>query len=282
MKKILTLLLTAILAVCACIGLTACKGGEGKAVVVKDFVLAQEEYGIAAKKGNQALIGKINEALIALADTDYKTVANQFGLQSELLVTANTQNPYAQATDSSWDEVVASKQLILGYTIFAPIAFKNDNAQLTGFDIELAKKVVEYLNDTYDTEIVLTPIVIEWASKEKNLEDGTIDLVWNGMTITAQRQEEMCISVPYLKNQQVAVIREEDKDIYTDAESMKNAIMGAEKGSAGESAISANQLGKEYTSFPSQLDAFNQLKAGTVDVIVIDSVMANYYISLDK
>jgi ABC-type amino acid transport substrate-binding protein len=63
---------------------------------------------------------------------------------------------------------------------------------------------------------------------------------------------------------------------------MKNAIMGAEKGSAGESTISANQLGKEYVSFPSQLDAFNQLKAGTVDVIVIDSVMANYYISLDK
>ena len=172
--------------------------------------------------------------------------------------------------------------MILGYTIFAPIAFKDSKAKLTGFDIDLAKKVVEYWNTTYSTSIVLEPMIIEWASKEANLENGTIDVVWNGMTITAERLAGMSISLPYLKNQQVAVIREADKDIFKDADSMKNAVMGAEKGSAGESAISSNSLGKKYMSFTSQLDAYNQLKAGTVDVVVIDSIMANYYISKDK
>lgn len=281
MKKILTLILTGLLAVSCCIGLTACKK-DTPCCIVENMVLAQEEYGIAAKKGNESLMGKINEALIALADTDYKAVAKDFGLESELLVTSTTVNPYANATDDSWEKVVESKELILGYTLFAPIAFKDDNAKLTGFDIKLAEKVVAYLNTTYSAEITLKPIVIEWASKEANLEDGTIDLVWNGMTINSDRLAGMTISVPYLKNQQVAVIREADKDLYKDADSMKNANVGAEKGSAGEGVISSNNIGKNYTSFTSQLDAYNQLKAGTVDVIVIDSVMANYYISLDK
>ena len=59
-------------------------------------------------------------------------------------------------------------------------------------------------------------------------------------------------------------------------------ITGAEDGSAGEEQIATKNIGKEYIKCPSQLDAYNKLKAGTLDVIVIDSVMANYYISLEK
>ena len=42
--------------------------------VLENVVLAEEKYGIAAKKGNDALMSKVNEALIALADTEYKEV----------------------------------------------------------------------------------------------------------------------------------------------------------------------------------------------------------------
>ena len=63
---------------------------------------------------------------------------------------------------------------------------------------------------------------------------------------------------------------------------MATAITGAEDGSAGEEQILSNNIGKEYIKCTSQLEAFNKLKTGTLDVIVIDSVMANYYISLEK
>ena len=69
------------------------------------------------------------------------------------------------------------------------------------------------------------------------MEDGTLDLVWNGLTITPTRSEEMCISVPYLYNKQVAVIMKSDAGKYTSKESMAKAIMTAETGSAGESVI---------------------------------------------
>ena len=214
--------------------------------VLENVVLAEEKYGIAAKKGNDALMGKVNEALIALADTEYKAVAETYGLATELLVKADTVNPYASATDGSWDKVAGAKKVIIGYTLFAPIAYNEGDgadAVLKGFDIDLAKAVVDYLNTTYSTEVVCEFVIIDWNQKESMLENGSIDLVWNGMTITAEREAEMCISVPYLANKQVAVIKKADAEKYAAAdaagfaESAKDAVIAVEKGSAGEALV---------------------------------------------
>ena len=213
--------------------------------VLPGVVLAEEQYGIAAKKGNAALIGKINEAMIAMVDGNYKTVAETYGLTSELLVKADTVNPNAEATDESWNKVVEAKKLIIGYTLFAPIAYKDgdgENAELVGFDIDLAKAVVAYLNEKYSTEVAVEFIVIEWSEKEALLANGSIDLVWNGMTITEERLAEMEISVPYLANKQVAIVKKADVSKYgaNKDEFFKNtasAVIIAEKGSAGEEVV---------------------------------------------
>ena len=214
--------------------------------VLENVVLAEEKYGIAAKKGNDALMGKVNEALIALADTDYKTVADAYGLTTELLVKADTVNPYASATDGSWDKIAADKKVIIGYTLFAPIAYNDGDgadAPLKGFDIDLAKAVFAYLNGKYSTEVSVEFIIIDWNQKESMLENGSIDLVWNGMTITPEREAEMCVSVPYLANKQVAVIKKADAEKYAAADAAafaakaKDAVMIVEQGSAGEELV---------------------------------------------
>lgn len=214
--------------------------------VLENIVLAEEEYGIAAKKGNDALMSKINEALIALVDTDYKTIAATYGLTTELLVKADTVNPLASASDESWNKVVDAKKLVVGYTLFAPIAFNEgdgENAVLKGFDIDLAKAVVNYLNTKYEAAVEIEFMVIDWNSKEALLENGTIDLVWNGMTITPERKAGMSVSVPYLANKQVAVIAKADSEKYKSAnydefvKVTKDAVIIVEKGSAGEALV---------------------------------------------
>ena len=207
-----------------------------KMQMVDGLVFAEESYGIAAKKGNKALMSKINEALISIRETDYAEIATEYGLTESVALTAETEDTYAGATDSSWTDVVESGKIVIGYTLFAPIAFEEEGA-LTGFDIELAKKTIAYLNTKYETNIEVEFLLIEWSTKEAKLADGTIDLVWNGMTITPSRSEEMCISVPYLYNKQVAVVLKADASKYTDAASMSKAIMTAESGSAGETVI---------------------------------------------
>jgi len=279
MKKLLTIILTVALMVTAVCGLTACNKPEAnKPTIVSGITLIEEQYGIAAKKGNDALISKVNDALIAIADGQMKTIAGTYGLTSEIAVTSSTVNPKANATDASWDNIVTKGKVVIGYTIFAPIAYEVvDEVPTKGYDIELAKAVFAQLDPNIEVEF----LKIEWSAKETMLTAGSIDLVWNGLTITPSRSEEMCISIPYLNNKQVALVMSKNAEKFNSIDAMKDAIAGAEDGSAGEEQIALKQIGKEYIKCPSQLDAYNKLKTGTLDVIVIDSVMANYYISLE-
>ena len=92
-------------------------------------------------------------------------------------------------------------------------------------------------NEKYSVNLTPEFQIIDWDSKEALLTNGTIDLIWNGLTIDDERLANMCISVPYLNNDQVAVVRTEDKDKYVTPDDLKDAVIGVEKGSAGESVV---------------------------------------------
>ena len=204
--------------------------------IIDGLILKEEEYGIAGRKEDKAFLSEINKALIAIANSDYQTIATKYHLQDDRTLTAATTDPLAGATDDSWEEIKTSGKIIIGYTVFAPIAWP-DGDVLTGFDVELARAVVAYLNEQYSLSLTLDFQEISWDSKEALLSAGTVDLIWNGLTITDERKAEMCISVPYLKNNQVAVISKEDKDVYTDEASLKETVIGVEGGSAGEDVV---------------------------------------------
>ena len=221
----------------------------GKISVVPDLILAQESYGIAAKKGNYSLVREINDALINLTKNGTTaTIANEFGVADSLAIDSSIEtNPISeeQASDNGFQTILNSnsKKIVIGITIFAPIAYYKSNSNIgeqsnyTGFDIELARAAVAYLSEKYQTNLNIEFSVISWKAKEALLENGTIHLVWNGMTITPEREENMCISLPYLYNKQVAVVKTEKVNDYSDKASFKNAAIGVESGSAGQSVV---------------------------------------------
>ena len=201
-------------------------------MIVENLDLAVEQYGIAARKGS-GLTKKINAALIDLAKEGVvETLAAKYGIASELCIDKNaTVAELTESEKADWDYIKGEGKFIVGYTLFAPIAYKNDAGELIGFDIELAKAVAEKL----DIEVEFKEI--EWNSKESLLAGKSIDCIWNGMTITEERKTNMEVSIPYLNNKQVAVIRQEDKDKYKTTDDMSAAIIGAEAGSAGEACV---------------------------------------------
>ena len=210
----------------------------GKIASLDLFTFPAEEYGIGAKKGNDELVGKVNEALIALAENGtFATIAAEYGLQNEVLVAADTANPKADATDDSWNKVVEDGKLVIGYTVFAPIAYMEDN-KLTGFDVNLAEAVVDYLNETYGSAVEIEWVEIDWSTKQTQLENGTLDLVWNGMTLTDEVMNGMSTTVPYLANRQTLIIRSADAEKYGDMRSFfiaaKDAVVAVESGSAAD------------------------------------------------
>ena len=205
----------------------------GKLMIVEDVNFEPEQYGIAARKGS-GLAKAINWALVELAkDGEVAEIAEKYGIASEVCIdtTLEIEMDYTEAELEDVMYISEQGKMIVGYTIFAPIAYEDDNGKLIGFDIELAEAVAEFLNIEIEFK------EIDWDSKEALLNNKTIDCIWNGMTITEERQANMEISIPYLNNKQVAIIRIEDADTYTDLDSMSDAIIGAEAGSAGEACV---------------------------------------------
>jgi len=201
-------------------------------MIVESLTLATEQYGIAARKGS-GLADAVSAALIELAkDGKVAEIATKYGLQNEICIDTSLviEEPDAAAMED-FNYVMGQGKMIVGYTDFAPISYKDANGNLVGFDVELAKAVAALFNIEVEFKL------INWNTKEAELESKAIDLIWNGMTITPERQEKMAVTIPYMNNKQVAVIRKADQDKYKTTDDMKKAIIGAEDGSAGMSCV---------------------------------------------
>lgn len=111
---------------------------------------------------------------------------------------------------------------------FPPMGFRDENNELVGFDIDLAKAVCAKLGIEAKFQI------INWNSKVFELNSGAIDVIWNGMTITDEIKESTSVTIAYLKNKQVAVVRVEDEAKYKSLDDMKDATICVEAGSAGQ------------------------------------------------
>lgn len=154
-------------------------------------------------------------------------------------------------------------------------ACSDDKEDLIGFDIEFAKAVASELGVEVKFQL------ISWNAKEMELKGKTIDLVWNGLTITDDRKAEMEISTPYMNNKQVAVIRKADKAKYTSLDNIKSAKFSFEDGSAGQEVAEANGYAKTV-ALGAQVDALTDVKAGASDIAILDSVLANFYCNSDS
>lgn len=186
----------------------------------------------------------------------------------EVSTEEGTDAPAADAA-SDLDDIKAKGELVIGITYFSPMNYLDDNNELIGFETEFAKAVCEKLG----VEAKFQEII--WDSKVMELNSGSIDCIWNGMTMTEDLAPQIDFSTPYMANKQVCVIRTEDADTYTDLASMNGAAVVAESGSAGETAATSDpNLAANFISVTAQADGLNEVKAGTSDIAVMDAVMA--------
>lgn len=169
-----------------------------------------------------------------------------------------------------WAYIEEKGTLVIGITLFEPMNYYDENGKLTGFETEFAEAVCARLGLTPEFQ------VIEWEQKENELKSRTIDAIWNGLTITEDRKENMAFSTAYVSNKQVLITKKANADKYTSVEAMAGASMTAENGSAGESAIQANATlaANPYVASAAQKDVLLEVKAGTSELGVIDLVMA--------
>jgi polar amino acid transport system substrate-binding protein len=182
-----------------------------------------------------------------------------------------------QETIQTWEGIEDRGYMIVGLDdTFAPMGFRDDQGELTGFDVDLANEVGRRLN----IEVRFQPI--DWDAKVLELNSGTIDMIWNGLTITESRLEEMAFSNPYLENTQMVMILK-DAEI-TNITGLAGLKVGVQISSASEDAVVAadiyDDLG-ELVKFDTFNSALLELQNQTVDAVVIDEIMGRYIMSLN-
>ncbi len=183
----------------------------------------------------------------------------------------------AAAADGSWDKVQKAGTLILGLDdSFPPMGFVDTKTgELVGFDIDVAKEACKRLNITLKTQ------PIDWDSKTAELNNGNIDCLWNGFSKTAEREKEFTLSVPYMKNNQIILVKS-DSD-YKGLSSLSGKTIGVQSDSSAESALNDNADFKKTLKSVVQIDDYSkavlELQNGTIDAIAIDEVVARYYLT---
>jgi len=159
-------------------------------------------------------------------------------------------------------------KLVVGITDYAPMDYKDENGEWTGFDAEFARLFAAELG--VDCEFY---VIADWGKKFMELDTKQIDAVWNGMTITDEAKLNSSVSNPYVVNAQVVVMKADAVANYTDTASLSGLTIAVENGSAGQDAASAIE-GATIVPVDDQAKALMEVKAGTADACVIDITMA--------
>lgn len=180
----------------------------------------------------------------------------------------------ATEADMSLQKVLDSGKLVLGLdATFKPMGYTDENDEVVGFDIDVAEEVCARMG------VELVKEGINWETKEQDLNAGRIDCIWNGMSVSPSRAEEMNLSEPYMTNAMVFVVPA-NSDI-TAMDQLADKIIGVQNGSTAEEILMASEIGATITeqAMATNIEALQQMELGIVDAVFLDSVVANFEIT---
>ena len=172
-------------------------------------------------------------------------------------------------------ELDTSKTYVLGMDdTFAPMGFRDEKGELVGFDVELAQAAAEEMG----IKIECQPI--DWTVKETELDSGNIDFLWNGYSITPEREKKVLFSDPYMDNRQI-IVTLKDSPVNSKADLAGKRVTVQGESSALEAVTKdeafVKSLAEPPVEYATNTECFKDIEAKRCDAIVVDEVLARYY-----
>lgn len=158
---------------------------------------------------------------------------------------------------------------------YPPYGFIGDDGEYVGFDLDLAKEVAS--RNGWEVELR----AIDWDSKDAELNQGSINCIWNGFTQEG-REENYTFSEPYMLNEQV-IVSKAGANIKS-KDDLADKVVITQTGSAADELLQGDEadLAKTFKRLDTIADynnAFMQLDSGTVDAVICDLSIAEYQIA---
>lgn len=164
--------------------------------------------------------------------------------------------------------------LTVGIDEFAPYGFTDQNGNISGFDIDLAKEAGKRMGIEVNFKF------IDWDKKENDLNSGNVDLIWNGLDITPERKENILYSKPYMDNRQILVVKRGNPPDIHSLSDLAGKVVATQAGSNSENYVNENEAFKksfaDFKTYPKINDGFGGLSSGEFDVLIIDETAARY------
>lgn len=166
--------------------------------------------------------------------------------------------------------------VVIGFDdTFAPFGFKNEAGEYVGFDLELAAEIFSQMGVAYRFQ------PIDWSMKETELNTGNIDMIWNGYSITEEREKVVLFSIPYIENRQIIIVAA-DSNIQSKEDLMGKSLATQEQSASLEAILAddefVNTLGSDPVTYATFVEVFSDLNNGRVDAIVVDETLASYFL----
>jgi len=186
-------------------------------------------------------------------------------------------NQTTSSEDNSLKDIKEKGKFIVGLDDgFPPMGFRDEQGKIVGFDIDLAKEAAKRMG----VKVEFKPV--DWDGVLLTLNNGEIDMIWNGLTITPERQKQIAFSKPYLTDRQIIVVKKDNTSI-KNKKDLANKVIGLQLGSSSESALNSDQATvktiKEIKKYEKNTEALTDLKVGRVDAVIVDEVVGRYYIA---
>lgn len=168
------------------------------------------------------------------------------------------------------------KKLVIGLDDnFPPMGFRDDKNNIVGFDVDMAKEATKRLGMAVEFK------PIDWSSKEAELGSKRVDVLWNGLTITEKRKENILFTNPYMENKVIIVVGA-GSAVKSKAD-LAGKVIGVQDGSSSVDAIekeaSVRKSFKDLKKYPDNVAALLDLKAGRIEALVVDEIVGRYYIA---
>lgn len=167
----------------------------------------------------------------------------------------------------------SSGVIIVGFDE-SPLGYRNERGEIVGFEIDLAREAINRAGAKVEFKI------IHWNEKEQELNSGNIDMIWNGMDITPERQEIMLFSKPYMDNRRVIVVLKNNPLKIVSEGDLDGKNIGVKAGTTAEFYFETEEGAKDklkaLKTYDSDENTFKALEIGEVDAVVCDEIVARY------